>query len=66
MIMQRSVYLLEIDDGLIVVPWNCVLLVAHAKHIRAEMLNSNSACSQKACRRAVPCVVNEPCTLFHC
>ena len=42
MIMQRSVYLLEIDDGLIVVPWNCVLLVAHAKHIRAEMLNSNT------------------------
>ena len=25
----------------IVILWSCVLLVVHAKHIRAEMLNSN-------------------------
>ena len=33
---------LEIDDGLIVILWSCVLLGVHAKHIRAEMLNSNT------------------------
>ena len=31
----------EVDDGLIVFLWSRVLLVVHAKHNRAEVLDSN-------------------------
>ena len=37
----RSPVLLGFDDGLIVILWSCVLFVVQAKHVRAELLNSN-------------------------
>ena len=32
----------NIDDGLIVILWSCVLLVVYAKYNRADVLNSNT------------------------
>ena len=40
--LPKNGSLLELMDGLIVILWSCVLLVVHAKHIRAEMLNPNT------------------------
>ena len=39
---MESFTLFNIDDGLIVIVWSYGLLVVHVKHIRAEMLNSNT------------------------
>ena len=38
----RSHLVLNVDDGLLFFYEGLLLLVEHAKHIRAEMLNSNT------------------------